>query len=452
MTPDQFETKYHDLFVDNNFLAVKPVDFRAMVTDLKATFVGLKGLNVRQVKGAMYPVPFTDSLGLIPAEYRILGMEALARNGTDSATGGAGVMLPPITYQLLRDSTGDIDALLDEQPATVLTTRARWVQVSGTDEEKIASFPVLQLEDYNYKAGDVVQYTFPGGQTRLVQWKADSVGYTHPVPTGEDSDPIYRNFAPLSASSGGGSGGASNFAQLTGDPRDNDALASQFDYKADVYSPALLGVPTAPTAAVGTNTNQLATMAAVKAAITALVNGAPLALDTLKELADALANSDSALAALLTNVSGRLSIASNLADLASASAARGNLGLGNVNNTSDPNKPVSTATATALALKADKAVVVKYGATILFNEHADYQVSAGTAEANVYSTAAQIYFDFATSAPVRGMVIRFPHKSTTLPILPAQCTGYISGGYINGLNVFYFTYVDANTVEVNIKN
>ena len=42
-----------------------------------------------------------------------------------------------------------------------------------------------------------------------------------------------------------------------------------------------------------------------------------------------------------------LSRSNNLSELASASAARGNLGLGNVDNTSDANKPVSTAQALA---------------------------------------------------------------------------------------------------------
>ena len=58
--------------------------------------------------------------------------------------------------------------------------------------------------------------------------------------------------------------------------------------KASLASPALTGKPTAPTAALGTNDSQLANTAFVQAAIAAVISGAPGALDTLKELADAL--------------------------------------------------------------------------------------------------------------------------------------------------------------------
>lgn len=48
-----------------------------------------------------------------------------------------------------------------------------------------------------------------------------------------------------------------------------------------------------------------------------------------------------------------LKITNNLSDVQSTSAARTNLGLGNVDNTSDLNKPISTATQTALNAKAN---------------------------------------------------------------------------------------------------
>lgn len=60
--------------------------------------------------------------------------------------------------------------------------------------------------------------------------------------------------------------------------------------KAPKDSPVLTGTPTAPTAAAGTNTQQIATTAFVAAAIAALVNSAPETLDTLEELAEALGN------------------------------------------------------------------------------------------------------------------------------------------------------------------
>ncbi|WP_301011387.1 MULTISPECIES: tail fiber protein, partial [Escherichia] len=62
------------------------------------------------------------------------------------------------------------------------------------------------------------------------------------------------------------------------------------DTKAPIESPSLTGTPTAPTAAQGTNSTQIANTAFVKEAITALINGAPGALDTLKEIATAINN------------------------------------------------------------------------------------------------------------------------------------------------------------------
>ena len=61
-----------------------------------------------------------------------------------------------------------------------------------------------------------------------------------------------------------------------------------FKLKAPLYSPALTGLPTTPTAVAGSNNQQLANTAFVQATVAAVISGAPGALDTLKELADAL--------------------------------------------------------------------------------------------------------------------------------------------------------------------
>jgi len=58
-----------------------------------------------------------------------------------------------------------------------------------------------------------------------------------------------------------------SFASITGQPTDNTNLAAALNLKADLASPAFTGTPTAPTAATGTNTTQVATTAFVQDAI-----------------------------------------------------------------------------------------------------------------------------------------------------------------------------------------
>lgn len=67
-------------------------------------------------------------------------------------------------------------------------------------------------------------------------------------------------------------------------------------------SPEFTGVPTAPTANSDTNNTQIATTAFVKTAIAALVGSAPAALDTLEELARALAGDANLKSTLLAEI------------------------------------------------------------------------------------------------------------------------------------------------------
>ncbi|WP_249541521.1 phage tail protein, partial [Escherichia coli] len=66
-------------------------------------------------------------------------------------------------------------------------------------------------------------------------------------------------------------------------------------------SPTFTGTPKAPTPAAGNNTTQIATTAFVQAALTALINGAPATLDTLKEIAAAI-NNDPNFSTTINNV------------------------------------------------------------------------------------------------------------------------------------------------------
>ncbi len=77
------------------------------------------------------------------------------------------------------------------------------------------------------------------------------------------------------------------------------AIQAQIDTKAPLLNPTFTGTPSAPLALTTTNTAQLATTSFVQQEITALVGGAPTALNTLTELASAI-NNDASYATTLT--------------------------------------------------------------------------------------------------------------------------------------------------------
>jgi hypothetical protein len=87
-------------------------------------------------------------------------------------------------------------------------------------------------------------------------------------------------------------------------------LTADLAAKAPLASPALTGVPTAPTAAAATNTTQVATTAYVRGEVAALVNSAGATLDTLGEIATALGNDANLSTTLTTSIGLKAPLAS----------------------------------------------------------------------------------------------------------------------------------------------
>jgi len=142
------------------------------------------------------------------------------------------------------------------------------------------------------------------------------------------------------------------------------ATQTALDFKAPLASPALTGIPTAPTAVSSTNTTQVATTAYVKSVVSDLTNGAGAAYDTLKELQDLIIADEGAVSSLTTLVGTKAPIASPTFTGTVSGITKSMVGLGNVDNTTDAGKPVSTATQTALDLKLASATAASTYAPI----------------------------------------------------------------------------------------
>jgi len=113
------------------------------------------------------------------------------------------------------------------------------------------------------------------------------------------------------------------------------ATATASSTSAPLASPALTGVPTAPTAAANTNTTQIATTAYVQTEITDLIAAAPGALDTLDELAAALGD-DASFATTVTNsLAGKLALTGGTMSGAIAMGTNKITGLGTPTTSTD---------------------------------------------------------------------------------------------------------------------
>lgn len=239
--------------------------------------------------------------------------------GTQTVGGAKTFSLVPKSNQ---DASGGTDLVRKSQVDTLLGAKAPLASpalsgsptaptpVAGTNSTQIATTAFVNTAIAGFGAGDMAKSTYDTNN----DGKVDAAEIADAAPwAGITGKPT--SFTPASHSH--------PISQVTG-------LQTALDAKAPLASPVLSGTPTAPTAAAGTNTTQLATTAFVAAAIGALIDAAPGAMDTLNELAAALGD-DPNFATTVTNaLAGKLSAASNLSDLPNKTTSRSNLGLGSM--------------------------------------------------------------------------------------------------------------------------
>jgi len=243
----------------------------------------------------------------------------LALVGTQTVGGAKTFSLVPKSGQ---DASSGADLVRKSQVDSLLSAKAPLASptftgsptaptaVAGTNSTQIATTAFVNDAIAGFGAGDMSKSTYDTDN----DGKVDAAETADAVPwSGITGKPT--SFTPSSHSH--------SIAQVTG-------LQTALNAKAALASPALTGSPTAPTATAGTNTTQIATTAFVAAAIGALIDAAPGAMDTLNELAAALGD-DPNFATTVTNaLAGKLSAASNLSDLPNKATSRSNLGLGSI--------------------------------------------------------------------------------------------------------------------------
>ena len=263
----------------------------------------------------------------------------LALTGNQSIAGAKTFSLVPKSGQ---DASGGTDLVRRSQMDSLLSVKAPLASPTftgspsaptapaNTNSTQIATTAFVNTAIAGFGAGDMAAATYDTDN----DGKVDAAEWASAAPwSGITGKPT--SFAP------------SSHGHAVGDI---SGLQSALNGKSPLTSPAFAGTPTAPTASTGTNTTQIATTGFVAAAIAALIDAAPGAMNTLNELAAALGD-DPSFAATVTNaLASKLAAGSNLSDLPNKGTARSNLGLGSIATQAANNVAITGGAISGIAL------------------------------------------------------------------------------------------------------
>ncbi|ATB13117.1 unnamed protein product [Escherichia coli] len=205
----------------------------------------------------------------------------------DEATRQASAAKGSATTATTKASEAAGSATAASQSKVAAESAATRAETAAKRAEDIAD--AVSLEDASTTKKGVVQLSSATNSTSeslAATPKAVKAAYdlANAKYTAQDATTARKGIVQLSSATN------STSETLAATPKAVKAVMDETNKKAPLNSPALTGTPTTPTAPKGTNNTQIASTAYVMAAIAALVDSSPDALNTLNELAAALGN------------------------------------------------------------------------------------------------------------------------------------------------------------------